>query len=44
MLTGAPTRGADAEDGVASVRAMVAIAQSVREGRPVKLADAAGAV
>ena len=37
VLTGRPARGATAEDGVASVRAMVAIAQSVREGRPVSL-------
>jgi predicted dehydrogenase len=43
-LTGRPVRGATAEDGVASVRAMVAIAQSVREGRAVSLAEAAGAV
>ena len=43
-LTGRPARGATAEDGIASVRAMVAIAQSVREGRPVRLADAAGPV
>ena len=43
-LTGAPARGATAEDGVASVRAMVAIAQSVREGRAVSLAEATGAV
>ena len=44
VLTGRPARGASAEDGVASVRAMVAIAQSVREGRAVKLAEAAGPV
>ena len=44
VLTGRPARGATAEDGVASVRAMVAIAQSVREGRRVKLAEAAGPV
>ena len=31
MLNGAPMRGADIEDGIASVRAMVAIARSVRE-------------
>ncbi len=31
-------------DGIASVRAMVAIATSVREGRPVTLAEAAGEV
>ena len=44
VLTGRPARGATAEDGVASVRAMVAIAQSVREGRPVVLAEATGLV
>ncbi len=44
VLTGGPARGATAEDGVASVRAMVAIARSVREGRPVALAEATGAV
>ena len=44
VLTGRPVRGATADDGVASVRAMVAIAQSVREGRPVRLDEAAGPV
>ena len=44
VLDGLPSGGAGIEDGVASVRAMVAIAQSVRTGRPVRLADAAGAV
>ena len=43
-LTGAPLRGADIGDGVASIRAMVAIARSVDSGRPVDLADAAGAL
>ncbi len=43
-LTGRPTGGADLEDGIASVQAMVAIATSVREGRPVTLAEAAGEV
>jgi predicted dehydrogenase len=43
-LDGAPLHGADIEDGVASVRAMVAIAQSARRGRPVALADAHGEV
>ena len=33
-------QGADIVDGVASVRAMAAIAQSVRSGAPVRLADA----
>ena len=44
ILDGAPMRGADAVDGVASVRAMAAIAKSVRTGRPVRLADAHGPV
>jgi predicted dehydrogenase len=44
ILDGEPMRGADIADGVASVRAMVAIAQSVRTGRPVRLADVAGPV
>ncbi|MDZ4086379.1 MAG: Gfo/Idh/MocA family oxidoreductase [Tabrizicola sp.] len=44
VLTGAPQYGADLEDGIASVRAMVAIAQSARSGKPVKLADVSGAL
>ncbi len=43
-LNGGPLRGADIGDGVASIRAMVAIARSVDSGRPVDLADAAGAL
>lgn len=42
ILNGAPQSGADAADGIASVRAMVAIAQSVRESKPVRLADVSG--
>ena len=42
ILHGAPLRGAGIDDGVASVRAMIAIAQSVREGRRVRLADVSG--
>ena len=42
ILTGAPMRGADVRDGAASMRAMVAIAHSVKSGKPVALADAAG--
>lgn len=38
------TGAADIHDGVAAVRAMVAISQSVTTGRSVKLADAAGSV
>lgn len=44
VLTGAPQHGADLEDGIASVRAMVAIAQSARSGKPVKLAGVSGAL
>ncbi|CAM2156614.1 Oxidoreductase [Pararobbsia alpina] len=42
VLTGVPLRGADIEDGVASMRAMVAIAESVRTGKAVALADVGG--
>ena len=42
VLTGAPMTGAGIEDGLASVRAMLAIARSVEEGRPVNLADVGG--
>ncbi|MCB1497623.1 MAG: Gfo/Idh/MocA family oxidoreductase [Bauldia sp.] len=42
VLSGQPAPAATAEDGVASVRAMIAIARSVREGRPVALAEATG--
>ena len=44
VLTGAPQLGTDIEDGIASVRAMVAIAQSARSGQPVRLADVSGAL
>jgi predicted dehydrogenase len=44
ILDGTPIRGADIDDGVASVRAMAAIGESVRTRRPVKLIDAQGAV
>jgi predicted dehydrogenase len=44
VLNNAPMVGADLEDGIASVRGMVAIARSVATGRAVPLADAAGAV
>lgn len=44
ILDGAPMRGADIADGVASVRAMVAIAQSVKCKKSVRLADAFGLV
>jgi predicted dehydrogenase len=41
ILDGEPMTGANVADGIASVRGMVAIAESVRTGRPVKLSDAA---
>jgi predicted dehydrogenase len=44
VLDGAPMRGADIEDGVASVRAMAAVAESVRTGREVHVADVTGEV
>lgn len=43
-LTGQAVPGATVEDGVASVRAMVAVARSVSEGRPVRLSEAVGPV
>ena len=44
ILEGKPMTGADVTDGIASVRAMVAVARSAASGKPVKLADTAGAV
>jgi predicted dehydrogenase len=44
ILHGAPSLAAGVEDGIASVRAMAAIAQSVRSRCPVKLSMAVGAV
>jgi predicted dehydrogenase len=44
VLTGAPMTGAGIEDGLASVRAMLAIARSVEEGRWVRLVDAGGSL
>ncbi len=44
ILDGAPMTGASIEDGVASVRAMLAIAESARSGRPVRLADVSGSI
>jgi predicted dehydrogenase len=44
ILSGAAMTGADIEDGLASVRGMVAIARSVHSGKPVKLAEVTGAV
>ncbi len=42
ILDGAPMRGATIDDGIASVRAMIATAQSVLSGKPVRLADVEG--
>jgi predicted dehydrogenase len=44
ILNTSPMTGANIDDGVASVRGMVAIAQSVRKGKPVKLVDVSGSV
>ena len=44
VLDGAPMRGADIEDGLASVRAMAAIAESARSGQAVRVAAMQGAV
>lgn len=42
ILNNTPMTGADIEDGLASVRAMLAIARSVKCGGPVRLADVSG--
>lgn len=44
ILKGAAMEGADLEDGIASVRAMAAIAQSAKTGKPVRLDQVAGPV
>jgi len=44
ILSGTPMKGADIEDGLASVRAMAAIARSVRTGEAVSVRDFEGAV
>lgn len=44
ILSGAPLRGADIADGVASIKTMVAIAQSVASGKSVEVASAQGAL
>lgn len=44
ILHGAPMQGADAEDGLAAIRALVAISQSVASGASVRLDEAKGAV
>jgi predicted dehydrogenase len=43
-VQGAPRRGADIADGVASIRTLVAIARSVASGKPEDVATAAGAL
>jgi predicted dehydrogenase len=44
ILVGAPMLGADIDDGIASVRGMIAIARSVETGKDVALADVTGAL
>ncbi len=44
ILRGAPQHGANLDDGVAAMRAMVAIARSVEAGKSVRLADVGGGV
>ncbi|NRP21752.1 1,5-anhydro-D-fructose reductase [Ensifer adhaerens] len=44
ILDNAAMEGANVDDGLASVQAMVAIARSVESGKAVKLADVAGGV
>ena len=44
ILNGAKMQGAGIDDGIASVRAMVAIARSAESGKRVALADVAGGV
>jgi predicted dehydrogenase len=44
ILNGTRTNAADIDDGLASVRGMVAISRSVKTSRPVKLSDATGCV
>ena len=44
VLDGVPMRGADAEDGLAAVRGMVAMARSARTGEAVRLSDVEGGV
>jgi predicted dehydrogenase len=44
ILNGTPQHGANIDDGIAAMRAMVAIARSVETGEAVRLADVSGAV
>jgi len=42
ILHGTPQQGATVDDGLAAMRAMVAIARSVESGQPVRVADVTG--
>ncbi len=42
ILHDSPMQGTDIDEGLESIRALAAIAESVRTGKPVKLADATG--
>jgi predicted dehydrogenase len=44
ILQGTPQHGASLEDGLAALRALVAIARSVEQGRPVALEEVSGGV
>jgi predicted dehydrogenase len=44
ILTGAPMHGATIDDGIAAMRAMVAITRSAETGKTVRLADVTGSV
>ena len=44
ILNSAPQHGATLDDGIAAMRALVAISRSVSEGRQIKLAEVTGAV
>ena len=44
VLHKTPIRGASAEDGVAAMKAMVAISRSIEEGKKIKLENVTGAV
>jgi predicted dehydrogenase len=44
ILHGAPQLGATLDDGIAAVRGLVAVSQSVASGEPVRLADTTGHV
>ncbi len=44
ILRGSPQHGANLDDGLAAMRALVAIARSAESGKPVRLAEATGAV